>query len=139
MNNNNNNNNNIINNNNNIAKENIEKESFHHLNTHIEDNKKDKVDINNQKVINASAPLAVAQPMELTKKISKEEQLIMDFNHAYKEKPEGEFFCSLHEYSIGELNYILKMLSTNTISINESTKDTIKYWISKILNKRQTA
>lgn len=131
-------NNNIINNNNNIAKENIEKESFHHLNTHIEDNKTNKVDINDQKDINASAPLAVAQPLELTKKITKEEQLIIDFNQAYKEKPENEFCLHLYGYNTDELNYILKMLPTNTISINKIKKSKIEHSISSILSKRHT-
>jgi hypothetical protein len=124
-------------NNNNIAKENIEKESFHHLNTHIEDNKKDKVDINDQKVIDASVPLAVAHPLEPTKKMTKGEHLISKFSQAYKEMKKNEFYNSLQHYTIDELKYIDKMIPTLTIKMNDNQKGMIKYYISILQKKKK--
>lgn len=134
-----NNNNIIINNNNNIAKENIEKESLDPLNIHIEDNKKDKVDINDQKVIDASALLAVAQRLEPIKKMTKEEQLINEFCQACKEMEEKEFYKNIQHYSYNELKYINEKIPTLSIKMNDNKKGYIKYHIAMLQKKKESA
>lgn len=107
----------------------------------IENNRKDIDNINSHTIIDAPAPEAAAQNIESieNKLYTKEELLIMGFNKDFKEKKEDEFCCNLHRYNINELNYIMKMLPSDTISIKESKKDYVKYWISKVLSIKQRA
>lgn len=128
---------NIINNN--IEKNNFEIESFDPLNTHIENNKKDKVEINDQKVTNAPAILAVAQPMEPTRKMTKGDQLINEFCQSYKEMKGNEFYEILNLYNIRDLEYIYKMISTLPIKLNANEKGYIKYYIARLQKRQKVA
>ena len=123
-----------------VAKQNnFEIESFDPLNTHIENNKKDKVEINDQKVTNAPAILAVAQPMEPTRKMTKGDQLINEFCQSYKEMKGNEFYEILNLYNIRDLEYIYKMISTLPIKLNANEKGYIKYYIARLQKRQKVA
>jgi len=97
--------NNIINNNI-INNEDIEKESSDPLNTSIGQNEQVVTNLNEEQIVNASAPQAAAHGIDSTKINTKEETLVMEFYQAYKETESSEFYRSLGKYTTEELKYI---------------------------------
>lgn len=126
-------NNNIINN------VDIEKESFHSLNIEIDDKGKGNVNINNQKVTDASAPSqAAAHEIDSTEKnYTNEDLFIWKINVALNQEKDREIFYKLLSFTSEEMAHIKTLLPTEAIKINRNIKKRIEIILPEALATQQ--